>query len=146
MLMDDITTHRLAKMLEPHMDKPAWPGLDRPATKRRVRDWLKKLGEWDEPGKEFADPPAGEPFLYRWQSMGRGSPQDKLLHKYMGLIERLALGVWANHPQADLAYLQDLLWLMGEESLTYAHETPMKRIVFTPKTLRPQMELRFEVV
>ena len=129
MILEDTTVVELAALLKPHMDNPAWPGLDDPKAKARARRWATKLGKWDQIG-ELLTPhepiPAITRSAYRdYQRTGRRTGGQQPYSQRMEQTTLAALALWLRHPAADLDYLQDLLWAWCETTTWVwpAHES-----------------------
>ena len=118
MIFESVTMADLAAKLAPHMDKPAWPGLDDPKARARAKRWAKKLGIWDRLGRAI-EPEAPIPVVKRsvyrdYQRTGRRTlGQDAFRQRLSGTVDA-ALALWLRHPAADLDRLQDLLWAWCE--------------------------------
>ncbi len=110
----EMSTNQLAKWLEPHMDKPPWPGIDDASVRRRACRYLKQSGRWERMGASLSKPPELRPVLHHWLSMGRQSPQETLIREYVEHLDLIALAAWVRHPALHLADVQDLLWLLTE--------------------------------
>jgi hypothetical protein len=139
MFTDSIGVDDLAGMLSPHMQKPAWPGLDKPVVRRRARGYARQLGLWDSlpdgfirQGMEYGMKLGG------WRTMPRlFDPAETIpairhsffkLAKTSGSYEKLLLAqrqqyymmaaaataLWLEHPWADIDVLQDVMWTVCE--------------------------------
>jgi len=129
MILESTTVRDLAAMLAPHMDKPAWPGLNDPKAKARARTWAKKLGLWERLGRDL-DPKRPIRAITRsdyrdYRRTGRRSVGDAAIWERQRHTENAALALWLGHPAADLDYLQDLLWSWCETTTWVwpAHES-----------------------
>lgn len=118
MLLEDVPIARLARMLEPHMDQPAWPGIARPADRARVKRWMKKLGRWGRLGESLEDPgPPPRVLWSRYQQFKRSGTRkgDEADRRQVGQrVNDLTLGLWLGHPAADVDAMHDLLWAICE--------------------------------
>ena len=129
MILERVNIRELAGMLEPHMRKPAWPGLDDKQTRARAKRWAKRLGIWDSvPGRFHPDRPI--PVIKRsdYRDYQRTGERDKGQAPYSEKLretEGAALALWLGHPAADVEYLQDLLWAWCETTTWVwpAHES-----------------------
>jgi len=114
MFLDHINVDDLRLMLEPHMKKPAWPGVTDPKVAARARQYAKKYGLWAELEKAVVgqrDIPVLRRSAYRqFRRTGDREPQQAEMFGRMGRTSQAALAVWLEHPAADVDHLQDLLW------------------------------------
>lgn len=118
MILQDTEIQTLARLLAPHMDKPAWPGLTDPEVKEAARAFAKKSGLWDKIAAEF-DPRRDIPTLKRsafrqYKRRGSRVEGEAANAARSGEMGRAALALWLEHPKADLDYLQDLIWAWCE--------------------------------
>jgi len=127
MILERTTIEQLARMLAPHMDKPAWPGLTDAATKARARRWAKRLGIWERLDRELAPKPI--PVIARsayrdFRRTGRRTLGQEAYDQRLTATTDAALALWLGHPRAHLDYLQDLLWAWCETTtwIWPAHE------------------------
>ncbi|MCC7205047.1 MAG: hypothetical protein IT441_08195, partial [Phycisphaeraceae bacterium] len=108
------TVVQLEQMLKPHMDKPAWPGLDDPGLKARARRYAKKYGLWDELGRALARPAElrvlKRSFYRTHRRTGESFGIGVRFRAENARMWTTALGVWLGHPAADLDDLQDQIW------------------------------------
>ncbi len=128
MFLDRITIDGLAKMLEPHMRRPAWPGLDDAGVRRKARSHAKRLGLWDRLTREV-DPSRPIPVIKRsdyreYSRTGSRTEGEAAIFERARRTSDAALAVWLGHPAADLDHLQDLLWSWCETTswIWPAHE------------------------
>lgn len=132
MFLDRVTISGLAKMLEPHMGRPAWPGLDDPAVRKRSAEWAKELGLWERlsSGMESrTDPSAPIPVIRRsdYRDYRRTGSRRRGEACYFERVRRTteaATRLWLGHPAGDVDHLHDLLWAWCETStwIWPAHE------------------------
>jgi len=127
MLLEDVSIRQLTWMLEPHMHRPAWPGLADGRVKARARRYAKNLGLWDRLSRESAaDTAEGEiPTIrlsaYRdYEQAGSRRAYEQAWARRLGRTERTALALWLGHPAGDLNALEDLLWAWCETG-TWTH-------------------------
>ncbi len=127
MILERTTISDLARMLAPHMDRPAWPGLTDPRAKARARRWAKKLGIWERLEKELR--PRAIPVITRsdyrdFRRTGRRTLGQAAIKDRLDETVQAALALWLGHPRADLDYLHDLLWAWCETTtwIWPAHE------------------------
>jgi len=118
MFLKNINIQKLAALLEPHMGKPAWPGLMDPAVKERARAFAKESGLWDKITAEL-DPTRDIPVMkrsdFRDYARTGSRTKDEQARAYRANETNLAgLALWLDHPSADLDYFQDLLWAWCE--------------------------------
>jgi len=128
MTPQELTISELAEILQPHMSKPAWPGLDQPDVKARAKRYARRLGIWDRIGASL-DPSRDIPVVKRstyrsYQRTGVRGPSQRAQGALSHQISLAAQALWLEHPAADLDYLQDLLWASCETStwVMAAHE------------------------
>lgn len=114
MFVDHLTIDDLRLMLEPHMKKPAWPGLADPKVRARARHYAKTYGLWTELGKAVGgqrDIPVLRRSAYRqYRRTGNREPQQQQMFGRISRTSQAAMGVWLEHPAVEVDYLQDLLW------------------------------------
>lgn len=115
MLLDDVSIDDLWALLQPHMGKPAWPGLDDPGLRDRARaasrgnglwTWLTETLDPDMPlpGVRYSD----------YRSLRRGGPHRDDRLWMMTDVNRAAFTLWLDHPKASATHLEDLLWAACE--------------------------------
>jgi hypothetical protein len=127
-IFQHLNAERLGRAFAPHMDRPAWPGLDDTTVKDRARRVLQSSGEWDALAKKLA---VGEPIpLLRYadfQEYHRTGERAKYAALFNQRVERThqaALALWLEHPAASLDELQDLLWGWCESRWAFpAHDS-----------------------
>jgi len=118
MILETTTIPALAELLRPHMALPAWPGLDDPKAMASARRWAKKLGVWEQLGREL-DPAKPISVVRRshyrdYRRTGSRTLGEIALRGGAHTTEQAALALWLGHPAANLDYLQDLLWAWCE--------------------------------
>ncbi len=96
----------------------AWPNLLSPGTRKRARGFARESELWDE--LTAALDPLPEIPVYRWSQRqdfkrtgSRVTCDEGLLERLL-LTEQAALGLWLEHPAANLDFLNDLLWTWCE--------------------------------
>ena len=128
MFLDGVPISALAKMLEPHCNKSAWPGLDDPAAVRRAKAYARKHGLWTALGKRLDPRPPIVPVLrsqFREFRRSAGMVKERLESRAMlAQIDDSALALWLGHDAANLDDLQDRIWALCEMSswVPGAHE------------------------
>lgn len=114
MFVDRLTIDELRLMLEPHMKRCAWPGLDSALVKARARRYARKYGLWKELEKAVGgqrDIPVLRRSAYRrFRRTGDRDPQQQQMFGRMRQTQQTALALWLDHPAAHVDDLQDLLW------------------------------------
>ncbi|MDP6506901.1 MAG: hypothetical protein QF886_24965, partial [Planctomycetota bacterium] len=114
MLLRDIEMHNLTEIYDKTREFSPAPYLTDRKTIRRARNQAKKNGVWEDLTRNL-DPSHDIPVIKRsafrnYQRIGdRIVPQDSEAYR-SGELQRAALALWLNHPNADVDYLQDLLW------------------------------------
>ncbi|MEE2754382.1 MAG: heparinase II/III family protein [Candidatus Latescibacterota bacterium] len=114
MLLREVTITDLADIFDRHRDRSPVPFLTDPVGVRRARKLARKNGLWDDI-TENLDPTRDIPVVKRsafrnYQRVGdRTIPQARDAERQRELL-RAAHAVWLDHPNADVDYLQDLLW------------------------------------
>ncbi|MEX0774821.1 MAG: heparinase II/III family protein [Phycisphaeraceae bacterium] len=127
MIFDRISVQELQRLLTPHMDRPAWPGLDDPAVKERARQYARASGLWDKLSEQL-DAAAPIPVFrhsdYRdYRRTGRRQHFEALMQQRRQRTEQAALALWLDHPAGSVDHMQDLLWAWCESTWTLpAHE------------------------
>lgn len=117
-MLEDVSIQQLAGMLEPHMDKPAWPGLGEPATKRRVKRYLQQWGRWDKLGKRLSE--IDQPPRVTWSQWrqfkreGTRPAEERGRRAINDQLSDLTLGLWLGHPAAEVDRMHDLIWALCE--------------------------------
>lgn len=120
MILQDINIQTLAELFEPHMNKPAWPGLTDPKVKENARDYAKKTGLWEKIGAKI-DPNREIPVIKRsvyrdYLRTGSREKANRATDARVTATSDAALALWLDHPAANLDYLQDLIWAWCETS------------------------------
>ncbi|MEZ0299383.1 MAG: heparinase II/III family protein [Candidatus Methylacidiphilales bacterium] len=110
------------------MAEPAWPGLMDPMVKERIRGHLIQSGRWQQLASEV-DPRKPIPFLTRslfrdYKRTGTRTRYEKEHRIRTHALNTAVLMLWLDHPQAELDYVQDLMWAACEMStwILPAHE------------------------
>jgi hypothetical protein len=117
MIFENISVQRLEQLLLPHMDRPAWPGMDDPAVKIRASEYAKKSGLWDKIGETLDVSSTIEVLRHsEYFDFRRGgrSRHDSAIKQRIAQTDRAALALWLDHPAGKLEYLEDLLWAWCE--------------------------------
>ena len=113
MLLRNVTMSELADIYERHQGTSPAPYFCDKKVKERAKHLAQKNGIWEDL-KEL-DPTREIPVLKRsdyrsFKRTGdRSIPEAKANYR-RGEIERAVLALWLDHPNADLDYLQDLIW------------------------------------
>lgn len=114
MLLRDLTIGDLAGMLERHRECSSAPHLIDPEARQRARRTARQNGVWDRIGREL-DPSRDIPAIKRsefrhYTRTGDRTRHQAVEHARSQQLELAATALWLEHPQAELDYLQDLLW------------------------------------
>ncbi len=115
-MITPVSVTTLTNMLAPHMDKPAWPGLDCPATRQAAAGYAKACGIWDnltgavEPDAPLA--PIRRSLFRQYARTGERAAADAAYRQIIQKLEHAALALWLDHPAASLDELQDRMWAM----------------------------------
>ena len=128
MLLRDVAMSDLAEIYERNAGRSPAPYLKDAAAIARARELAKKNGVWDDLNAHL-DPSRDIPVLKRsayrnYQRVGdRILPQTAAGNRRREL-ERAAMALWLSHPNADVDYLQDLLWAYCDDHtwVMAAHE------------------------
>ena len=129
-MLDGIPIERLHALLARHMGKPAWPGLDDPAARRRAIGYAKKYGMWQRLAKQL-DPAKPMPVQKRseFRSYRRtGLHKDETFPALVHELEAAALALWLGHPAGNVDFLQDRIWALCEKSTWVTSYTEYCRI------------------
>lgn len=121
MILPDISIATLQNLLKPHMDLPAWPGVDDPGAIERAREYARATGLWEELGNlEHSTIPA---FRYsdsiEFRRTGNRAPFEAIQRGRIKETNLVALALWLDHPAIGVDHLQDLMWAWCETS--WAH-------------------------
>lgn len=114
MVLRNVTMPELAGIFEKHKDQSPAPYLFDKKAVTRARRLAKKNGQWDDLTQNLdgsKDIPVLKRSDYRnYQRVGdRTLPQAKAGYRRREL-SRAFLALWLGHPQANVDYLQDLMW------------------------------------
>ena len=128
MLLRDVAMSDLAEIYERNAGRSPAPYLKDAAAIARARELAKKNGVWDDLNAHL-DPSRDIPVLKRsayrnYQRVGdRILPQTAAGNRRREL-ERATMALWLSHPNADVDYLQDLLWAYCDDHtwVMAAHE------------------------
>lgn len=137
MFLDGVPIAALAKMLEPHCSKAAWPGLDDPAAVRRAKAYARKHGLWAELGKRLDPRPPIATVLhseFRQFRRSAGMAKERLESRaILAQIDDCALALWLGHDAANLDDLQDRIWALCEMTswVPGAHEYSHNDLIST---------------
>ena len=114
MIFQTITIQNLQDLLEPHMQRPLWPGITDVAVKERAREYAHQSGLWDRLTKTLASDgslPALRFSEYQnYPRTGSREPHQSSLVRFADATDMAALAIWLDHPQATVDRLQDLMW------------------------------------
>ena len=122
MLLRDVTITELAGIYRKHENRSPAPYLIDPKVATRARRLARKNGIWEDLSKNL-DPDRVIPILKGSDFRRLRSTKDRRLTHMTGRgteLSRAALALWLNHPNADVDYLQDLLWAYCEDT-TWVH-------------------------
>lgn len=114
MLLRNITINELADIFARYKDKSQAPYLKEPKTIEQAKELAKVNGIWDDLSRNLdasKEIPVIKRSAYRnFKRFGdRTLPQSKRSYRQREL-NRATMALWLEHPNADLDYLQDLLW------------------------------------
>lgn len=118
MLLHNVTRNGLANILRRHAERSSIPYLLDSRAVSRARKLAVKNGIWSDLCK--LDPSRPIPALKRsdyrmYQRAGDRVPSQERSAERRNELERAALALWLDHPNAGVDYLQDLLWAYCED-------------------------------
>ena len=122
MLLRDVTIPELAGIYRRHRRRSPAPYLIDPKVISRARRLAKKNGIWADLAENL-DTRRDIPILRGSDFRRLRRTKDRRLTHMDGRgreLSRAALALWLGHPNADVDYLQDLLWAYCEDS-TWVH-------------------------
>ena len=122
MLLRDVTITELAGIYRKHARRSPAPYLIDPKVATRARRLARRNGIWQDLSENL-DPAREIPILKGSDFRRLRSTKDRRLTHMEGRsreLSRAALALWLGHPNADVDYLQDLLWAYCEDS-TWVH-------------------------
>jgi len=126
MLLEHVSIRQLQWMLEPHMNRPAWPGLTDPRVRARARRHARRLGIWEGLAPKSRGPAAGGIQALRFSAYrqyhrnGNRQLYNEAWGERLRETKRAALALWLEHPAGDPQRLQDLLWSWCD-TITWTH-------------------------
>jgi hypothetical protein len=128
MLLRDVSMTDLADMYRRNADRSPAPYLKDPKAIRRAKRLAKKNGVWDDLSERLdstQDIPVMKRSAFRnYQRIGdRALPQAVAGYR-RGELGRAGMALWLKHPNANVDYLQDLLWAYCDDHtwVMAAHE------------------------
>ena len=128
MLLRDVAMSDLAEIYERNADRSPAPYLKDAEAVERARGLAKKNGMWDDLSENL-DGNREIPVLKRSAFRNYQRVGDRILPQTVAgnrrrELERAAMALWLGHPNADVDYLQDLLWAYCDDHtwVMAAHE------------------------
>ena len=128
MLLRDVAMSDLAEIYERNADRSPAPYLKDAEAVDLARELAKKNGVWDDLSENL-DGSREIPVLKRSAFRNYQRVGDRILPQTVAgnrrrELERAAMALWLAHPNADVDYLQDLLWAYCDDHtwVMAAHE------------------------